>query len=147
MGGLRELLDAGLIQRAGISNANPDQIRTAYEILGDDLVSVQNQLSPGFRSSLPELELCTELGIAFLPWSPLGGAREAADLGSTHSDFAAVADRHGVSPQQVCLAWLLALSPVCLPIPGSSRPESIRDSVAATQVRLSQDEVAELSAA
>lgn len=147
MGGLAALLDAGLVERVGISNADRDQIREAQDILGDGLVSVQNQLSPKFRSSLPELELCTELGIAFLPWSPLGGARKAADLGSTHSDFATVADRHGVSPQQVCLAWLLALSPVCLPIPGSSRPESIRDSVAAAQVRLSQDEIAELSAA
>ncbi len=147
MGGLAALLDAGLVERVGISNADRDQIREAHGILGDRLVSVQNQLSPKFRSSLPELGLCTELGLAFLPWSPLGGAREAADLGSTHSAFAAVADRHGVSPQQVCLAWLLALSPVCLPIPGSSRPESIRDSVAATQVALSQDEIAELSAA
>ena len=62
---------------AGISNANPEQIRTAQEVLGGRLVSVQNQYSPAFRSSQPELDLCAELGIAFLPWSPLGGIGRA----------------------------------------------------------------------
>src|SRR3954468_16319960 len=70
---LGELLDAGKIRLAGISNANPDQIRLAQEVLGGRLVSVQNQSSPAFRSSQPELDLCAELGLAFLPWSPLGG--------------------------------------------------------------------------
>jgi aryl-alcohol dehydrogenase-like predicted oxidoreductase len=146
MGGLAALVEAGLVQRVGISNADPDQIRLAADILGDALVSVQNQLSPAFRSSLPELELCTELGLAFLPWSPLGGMGSAAELGSDHEAFASVAKEHGVSPQQVCLAWLLALSPVCIPIPGASRPETIRDSVAAAQLTLTQDEIDTLSA-
>jgi len=145
MGGLKALLDAGLVQRVGISNADPDQIREAHAILGDGLVSVQNQLSPSFRSSLPELELCTELGLAFLPWSPLGGIGSAADLGSEHAAFAQVAERHGSTPQQVCLAWLLSLSPVCVPIPGSSRPESIRDSAGAVGLSLDADELARLS--
>src|SRR5918999_5025953 len=77
VGAIRDLLDAGKIQYAGISNANPDQIRLANEILGGRLVSVQNQFSPAFQSSEPELELCTELGVAFLPWSPLGGISAA----------------------------------------------------------------------
>ncbi|HEY0449947.1 aldo/keto reductase, partial [Actinophytocola sp.] len=64
IGALRDLLDAGKIRMAGISNANPDQIRLANDILGGRLVSVQNQFSPAFRSSEPELELCTELGVA-----------------------------------------------------------------------------------
>ena len=76
MGVLGELLDAGKIRMAGISNADPDQIREAQEMLGGRLVSVQNQFSPAFRSSEPELRLCAELGIAFLPWSPLGGISE-----------------------------------------------------------------------
>ena len=99
MGGLKALLDAGLVQRVGISNADPDQIRTAHGILGDGLVSVQNQLSPAFRSSRPEVELCEELGLAFLPWSPLGGAGRAAPWGGA-SAFADVAEAR-VSPQQV----------------------------------------------
>src|SRR5262249_46379797 len=64
VGVLAELLDAGKIRMAGISNANPNQIREAQQVLGGRLVSVQNQFSPAFRSSEAELELCDELGIA-----------------------------------------------------------------------------------
>ncbi|MEO7746607.1 MAG: aldo/keto reductase [Actinomycetota bacterium] len=147
VGAIRDLLDAGTIVQAGISNANPEQIREAQEVLGGRLVSVQNQFSPAFRSSQPELELCDELGIAFLPWSPLGGIAKAADLGSAFAPFAQVAADRGVSPQQVALAWQLALSPVVVPIPGSSRPETIRDSVQAADLELTADELASLSAA
>ncbi|HEV7650367.1 MAG TPA: aldo/keto reductase [Actinophytocola sp.] len=144
VGAIRDLLDAGKIRMAGISNANPGQIRLADEILGSRLVSVQNQFSPAFRSSEPELTLCDELGIAFLPWGPLAGASRAAELGSRFRPFAEVGQAHGVSPQRVCLAWLLAKSPVVIPIPGSSRPETVRDSVAAVDLRLSANEITTL---
>ena len=144
IGALRDLLDAGKIQRAGISNANPDQIRLSNEILGGRLVSVQNEFSPAFRSSEPELELCAQMGIAFLPWSPLGGISQAAELGSRFAPFAAVARDLGVSPQQVCLAWMLAKAPVVIPIPGSSRPETIRDSVKAADLKLAPEELSRL---
>jgi aryl-alcohol dehydrogenase-like predicted oxidoreductase len=146
IGAVRELLDEGKIRMAGISNADPDQIRQAIDILGGRLVSVQNQFSPAFRSSEPELELCDELGIAFLPWSPLGGIAQAGDLGSRFAPFARVAEAHGVSPQRACLAWMLAKSSVVVPIPGASRPETIRDSVAAADLTLTADEVASLNA-
>jgi aryl-alcohol dehydrogenase-like predicted oxidoreductase len=142
VGAVRELLDEGVVAQVGISNANVEQIRLAQEILGGRLASVQNQFSPSFRSSEPELELCAELGIAFLPWSPLGGISSAAELGSTSEAFAQVADAHGVSPQQVALAWELAKAPVVIPIPGSSRPETIRDSVRAVDLELTADELA-----
>ena len=147
VGAIRDLLDEGKIRMAGISNANPERIRLSQEILGGRLVSVQNQFSPSFRSSEPELELCDELGIAFLPWSPLGGISKAGELGSAFAPFQDVADAHGVSPQQVCLAWMLAKSPVVIPIPGSSRPETIRDSVDAVHLTLSQEELDRLDAA
>ncbi|MFB8348721.1 aldo/keto reductase [Streptomyces niveus] len=147
VGALRDLLDEGKIQQAGISNANPEQIRLAYDILGGRLASVQNQFSPAFRSSEPELELCRELGIAFLPWSPFGGIKNAGGLGSSHSPFKSVADAHGVSPQRACLAWLLAKSPTVVPIPGSSRPETVIDSAAAAELELTAAEMAELDAA
>ncbi len=148
MGALKDLYEAGLVRHVGISNADPDQIRTAYDVIGAGLVSVQNQLSPAFRSSLPEVEVCDELGLAFLPWSPLGGTGGRAErLGSDHGAFADVAEGHGVSPQQVCLAWLLGLSPRVLPIPGASRAETIRDSAAAADLELSDDERARLDAA
>ena len=146
VGAVRELLDEGKIRMAGISNADPEQIRLANEILGGRLVAVQNQFSPAFRSSEPELRLCDELGIAFLPWSPLGGIARAGDLGSAYAPFARIAAAHGVSPQRVCLAWMLAKSPVVVPIPGASRPETIRDSAAAVDLVLSAEESAELDA-
>lgn len=146
VGAVAELLDEGKIRMAGVSNADPDQIRQADEILGGRLVSVQNQFSPAFRSSDAELALCDELGIAFLPWSPLGGITRAPELGSAYAPFAKVAAAHGVSPQRVCLAWMLSLSPVVVPIPGSSRPETITDSVAAADLTLTPGELAELGA-
>jgi aryl-alcohol dehydrogenase-like predicted oxidoreductase len=146
VGALRDLLDAGKIRFAGVSNADVDQIREANAILDGRLVSVQNQFSPAFRSSEAELELCAELGIAFLPWSPLGGISRAQALGSHFSAFADVAREHQVSAQQVCLAWMLAKAPVVIPIPGSSRPETIRDSVAAAELDLSAEELRLLDA-
>jgi len=147
VGAIRDLLDAGKIQMAGISNASPAQIREAQEVLGGRLVSVQNQYSPAFLSSRPELDLATELGIAFLPWSPFGGSSRASGLGETHTAFQQVAQARGVSPQQVCLAWMLATSPIVIPIPGSSRPETAKDSAAATELVLTDEELATLNAA
>jgi aryl-alcohol dehydrogenase-like predicted oxidoreductase len=141
VGAIRDLLDEGKIRLASISNATVEQIRQAQEILGGRLASVQNQFSPAFRSSEPELELCAELGVAFLPYSPLGGIGNAAKLGDTHDAFAEVARAHDVSPQQVALAWELAKAPQVIPIPGASRPESITDSVRAAELELSADEL------
>ncbi len=146
VGALSELLDEGKILMAGISNADPDQIRLTRDVLGTGLAAVQNQFSPAYRSSERELELCHELGVAFLPWSPLGGISKARELGSAYAPFARIAQAHGVSPQQVCLAWMLAKSPVVVPIPGASRPETIRDSAAAADLTLTAEELAELDA-
>ena len=147
LGALHDLREAGKVRMVGVSNANVDQIGEAAEILGAGLVSVQNQFSPDFRSSEPEVRRCEDMGLAFLPWSPFGGAPRAAEVGSRFAVFAEVASAHGVSPQQATLAWMLALSPVVIPIPGSSRPSTIRDSVAAADLQLSEDELARLSAA
>ncbi|NNU27500.1 aldo/keto reductase [Isoptericola sediminis] len=145
VGALVELLDEGVIQQAGISNADVAQIDEANAVLGGRLASVQNQFSPAFRSSLGELQHCAELGVAFLPWSPLGGIARAAEVGTAHAAFGRVAESHGVSPQQVTLAWELSLAPVVVPIPGASRPTSIQDSAGAVALELTADELAELS--
>jgi aryl-alcohol dehydrogenase-like predicted oxidoreductase len=147
MGALVELLDAGTIRMAGISNADPDQIREANEILDGRLMSVQNQFSPKFRSSEQELVLADELGIAFLPWSPLGGISGAASLGESYEAFGRIADERGVTPQIVALAWELAKSPHVVPIPGASRPESITNSALAADFELTPEEFAALDAA
>jgi aryl-alcohol dehydrogenase-like predicted oxidoreductase len=140
IGALKELQDEGKIRWIGISNADTGQIEETMGIV--DLVSVQNQLSLEFTSPLEkgELELCERHGIAFLPWSPLGGIAKAGEAAGRHDPVADAARAHGVSPQQVALAWLLALSPVMIPIPGASRPESIQDSVKAAGLELTADE-------
>jgi len=148
IGALKELLEAGKIRMAGISNASIEQIDIAVRVLGEgNLASVQNQFSPAFRSSEPELHHAAELGVAFLPWAPLGGSGRAGRLGERHAAFQEVADTHGVSPQQVTLAWMLAKAPVVIPIPGASRPESITDSAQAADLTLSPAELTSLDAA
>jgi aryl-alcohol dehydrogenase-like predicted oxidoreductase len=147
VGALRDLYDAGKVRAVGISNVDSDQLREAHGILGERLVSVQNSFSPASRDSEPQLRLCTELNIAFLPYSPLGGISRAGSLGSSHAAFARIAEERGISPQQVCLAWELAKSPVVVPIPGSSRPATVRDSAAAADLKLTEAEFTELDAA
>lgn len=149
VGALRELLDAGTIRTAGISNVTTAQIREAHAILGAGLVSVQNQYSPAVRDSEPELRLSTQLGLAFLSWSPLGGiSRSSLDgpSGPTSADTAyhRIAAEHGVSPQQIALAWLLARSPAMIPLPGASRPTSITDSAKAAHLTLTPEELTHL---
>jgi len=147
MGALRALADEGLVQLVGISNADVDQIDAARAIVGEALVSVQNQFSPGYRSSAGELAHCAQAGLAFLPWSPFGGVSAAKELGSTAEEFAAVAAELEVSVYQVTLAWHLAQSDVVVPIPGASRPQSIVDSAAAAHVQLTPDQLSRLDAA
>lgn len=113
VGAVRELLDEGKIRLAGISNADPEQIRLANEILDGRLVSVQNQFSPAFRSSEPELDLCDELGIAFLPWSP--SAASPAPVNS-----APPTPRSPASPRSTASARSVSACPGCSPSPRSS---------------------------
>jgi aryl-alcohol dehydrogenase-like predicted oxidoreductase len=85
-------------------------------------------------------------GLAFLPWSPLGGLNSAKGLGDEHPAFAEIAAERGVSPQQVALAWELAQDPCVIPIPGAKRPSSITDSAAAADLELGAEELARLDA-
>ncbi|KUO09488.1 aldo/keto reductase [Streptomyces sp. DSM 15324] len=152
VGALRDLLDAGTIRAAGISNASTGQIREAHAILGDGLVSVQNQYSPAVRDNEPELRLSADLGLAFLPWSPLGGIRRSSLDGpsrptSAGTAFHLIAAERGVSAHIVALAWLLARSPAVIPVPGASRPASIQDSAKAAELKLSEAELVRLEGA
>jgi aryl-alcohol dehydrogenase-like predicted oxidoreductase len=141
---LLEIHASGKVEMIGLSNASPEQIRLGKEVLGDALVSVQNQFSPAFRSSRPEIDVCEELGLTFLPWGPLGGLSSAKEVGDRHAAFAEIAEAHGVSPQRVTLAWELAQSRCVVPIPGAKRPESITDSAAAADLELTDEELARL---
>lgn len=140
----------GLVAEVGISNANVEEIEIALDVLGEGgLAAVQNEFSPKFNhTSKQELDFCAEHGIAFLPFSPLGGTGGAAkEVGSKYPAIAEVAEAHGVSPQQATLAWELALGDHVIPIPGASRPESITDSAKAMALTLSADEVRAISEA
>jgi aryl-alcohol dehydrogenase-like predicted oxidoreductase len=145
VGAMAELKDAGKVRLVGLSNVSVDQIRQARQLV--QVASVQNEFSPRFRRSEGELAFCAAEGIAFLPWSPLGGIGRGRELGGRHRAFGEVAEAHGVSAQQVALAWQLAKAPAVIPIPGSSRPETITDSAAAAGLRLSDDELDRLDRA
>ncbi len=109
-------------------------------------MSVQNEWSPRFRGDADVLERCTDLGIAFLPWSPLGGSTQAREVGSHYAEFAAVGDEVGASPQETVLAWLLATTPVMIPIPGATRPATVDSIVRSLSIVLTDDQRARLDA-
>ena len=146
VGALADLLDEGKILMAGVSNATVAQIDEAQKVLGGRLVSVQNEFSPRFRSSENELAHCEELGIVFIPWSPMGGIGRSDRIEENFPAFAQVAAEVGASPQQVTLAWMLAKGTRVIPIPGSSRPETAIASAAAADIALTSDQVARLDA-
>ena len=141
IGALSLLHADGLVARVGISNASEAQIREARRILGPALVSVQNEHSPLRPAPESEIDVCAELGLAFLSYSPLGGMREAKALGSRAGAFSRVAAQRGVSPQRVALAWQLARGEHLVPIPGASRPQSVLDSLGALDLVLTAEEI------
>lgn len=147
MGALAELRDAGKARMIGVCNASVAQIEIAARELGPGgLACVQNEFSLAFRSSEDELRHCAARGVAFLPWAPLGGDEGAAALGARHPALARIAAARQVSPQRLCLAWMLRLAPQVIPIVGASTPRTILDSAAAARLDLSDQEVALISA-
>lgn len=147
VGALRDLLDAGVIRRAGVSNVDAAQLRIALDVLGDHLVSVSNECSTAVPLDPDVREICADAGLAVLGWGPFGGRIAAGSLAEREPVAAAVARECGVSVQRVVLAWLLAREPLLVPIPGSSRPEGVRDCVAAAHLVLTRDQLARLDAA
>lgn len=147
MENLKTLQQEGKIRAVGISNASVEEIEIAEQVLGEgNLTSVQNEFSPRHPGSYDELRYCVDRGIAFLPWSPLGGTGGGArSIGERFAAFGEVARAHDVSPQQVVLAWELGLGDTVIPIPGARRAESIIDSAKAVHLELSGDERARLS--
>mgnify|MGYP001636532940 FL=1 len=140
---IKQLLDEGVARWAGISNASVEQIDIARDVLGDRLVAVQNQYSPIYLDTQDTLEHCAKLGIAFVCWSPLGGFRKPKDE-SKFDPFREVAAAHGVSYQQVVLAWELAKGDHMFVIPGAHRSETILDSLNAGDLELTDEELAKL---
>ena len=138
VGALADGQRAGKIRHIGLSNVSVAQLEAARRIC--PIGSVQNQYNLEDRSSEDVLEACERLGIAFLPWYPLG-----AGSALRSSRVVKVAKKIKATPAQVALAWLLAKSPVMLPIPGTSSIPHLEENVAAEQIRLGAEDLASLN--
>ncbi len=147
---LKALHDEGLVRWVGLSNFTLAELDVAIEVLGAPgdgcLASVQNEFSPRCRVDADVLTRCEETGIAFLPWSPLGGSKQAHEIGSHYAEFAVVGDELGFTAQEVVLAWLLRMSPAMVPIPGATRPQTVDSIVRSLDVELTDDQYARLQA-
>ena len=142
IGTLKELQDEGKIRLIGVSNVDLDELEIARGIV--DVVSVQNRYNLADRSSDDVLDRCEELGIAFIPWFPLGTGDLAKGGGRA---LTRVAERLDATPAQVALAWLLARSPVMIPIPGTTSLTHLEENVAAAGLQLPEKDYAELDGA
>ena len=143
------LKERGIVDQIGVSNYDAKQLEIAIKIAGgpDDggIVSIQNEFSPRYRYDLDVLAVCEKYGVAYLPWSPLGGMNNKKAI--TDSDaFEEVANKHNVSKYAIALAWEIKTSPIVIPIPGATRTESILDCITALDVTLSDDEFEYLNA-
>ncbi len=136
VGALVELKEEGKIARIGLSNVNSGQLAAARGLT--EIVSVQNRFNLSDRSNEDVLETCTDDGLAFLPWFPLGAGKPAKVAGE-------IAEARGVNAHQVAIAWLLARSPVIAPIPGTSKVVHLGENVAAAELELSDGELERLS--
>jgi aryl-alcohol dehydrogenase-like predicted oxidoreductase len=141
VGELAKLKDEGKIRHIGLSNVDPEQLDQALAIT--EIVSVQNRYNLWDRTSEAVLDKCNSLGIAFLPWYPLA----ASGLTRAKSAVAEVASEHHATPGQLALAWLLARSPVVLPIPGTSSVEHLEENIAAAAITLNRSDFELLAAA
>jgi len=139
-GTLAELQREGKIRHAGLSEVSVVDIERARKVL--PIVSVQNRYNLTDRESESVLEYCEREQIGFIPWYPLA----SGDIAKAEGPLDRTAKRLGVTPSQVALAWLLARSPVMLPIPGTSKVEHLEENVAAGALELSESDVRELGA-
>ena len=136
MGAIAELKDEGKIRHVGISNVSEAQFREAERIL--PIVSIQNRFNVTDRESQPLIDLCEQEDLVFLPWAPIQQANRRAAV-------AVAAQRRGATERQIVLAWLLAISPAIVPIPGTGSPEHAEENVGAAAIELSRDEIEAIS--
>jgi aryl-alcohol dehydrogenase-like predicted oxidoreductase len=141
LGALRELQDEGKIGHVGVSNVSLEQLGRARAVV--EVATVQNRFNLEDRDSEDVLGACADAGIGFIPWFPLATGRLARPGGPLDE----IASRHDATPGQVALAWLLALSDVVLPIPGTASAGHLEENVAAAELRLPEEELRRLSAA
>ena len=138
VGTLAELQRAGKIRHVGISNVSVKQLEQARRIC--PIVSVQNEYNIEDRSAESVLKACEKAAIAFLPWYPLGAGKALRSSGVKK-----IAARLAATPAQVAIAWLLAKSPVMLPIPGTASLAHLEENAAAARIQLSREDLAALA--
>jgi len=136
IGALEELKGQGKIRHIGVSNFDESQLREAQQVT--PVVSVQNRYNIGDRSSESMVDLCEQESLVFLPWAPIVDADAIVPVRTA-------AERHGVRPHQIALAWLLARSPQMLPIPGTGSPEHVEENIQAASIELTSEEVNAIS--
>jgi aryl-alcohol dehydrogenase-like predicted oxidoreductase len=141
IGALTELRDEGKIRFIGLSEVSVSQLEEVRALT--PVATVQNKYNLGDRSAEPVLDECERQGLGFIPWYPLN----TGHLAGAGGPLAAAAERHGATPAQLALAWLLHRSPVMLPIPGTSKVDHLEDNMKAATIDLSEDEVAALEEA
>ena len=133
LGELARLQTEGKIRHIGVSSFSVSDLQRAQKIV--KVVSVQNRYNIADRAHEPVLRYCEQHGLAFIPWYPLGAGAQAS-AGSANSEVANIGAQHGITAGQAALAWLLARSPVMLPIPGTASLKHLEENVAAASVRL-----------
>ena len=136
IGALKELKEQGKIRHIGVSNFDESQLREAQQVT--PVVSVQNRYNVGDRSSESMVDLCEQESLVFLPWAPIVDADAIVPVRTA-------AERHGVRPYQIALAWLLARSPQMLPIPGTGSPEHVEENIQAASIELTPEEANAIS--
>jgi aryl-alcohol dehydrogenase-like predicted oxidoreductase len=136
LAGLRE---EGLIRHLGVSNVSVAQFQEARQIA--PVAAVQNHFHVHHAGDAGLLRRCEELGVAYVPYFPLGGGDRPLDV----DRLGKVAARHGATSAQVALAWLLGLSPAMLAIPGTGSLEHLEENVAAADITLSEEDLADLA--
>ncbi len=140
-GELGALQDEGLVRHIGLSEVSVEEIKAAQEVF--EVATVQNRYNLTDRASEDVLRYCEEQGIGFIPWFPLAAGSLARPGGAVDT----IATAHDASAGQVALAWLLAKSPVMLPIPGTGSVSHLEENVAAAELELTDEELATLDAA
>ncbi|MEY4347840.1 MAG: hypothetical protein RIS43_259 [Actinomycetota bacterium] len=144
---LCEMRDRGFMKYVGVSNVSLSEFDVAWKASGGTIAFVENERSPRYRDHADVLDACNRHGVAYLAWSPLGGGNAAKELGFLHPEFAEVGLRHGVTAQQVALAWLLTQGDAMLPIPAFRRLETTHDSVNAVEIGLTKEDLELLNSA
>jgi pyridoxine 4-dehydrogenase len=139
-GVIKEMLQAGLIRHAGLSQVSVEEIKAAQKVF--TVATVQNRYNLADRADEKVLAYCETQGIGFIPWFPLA----AGDLAKPGGSFDAISKAHRATPGQIALAWMLKRSPVILPIPGTSQVRHLEENVAAAQIQLSAEEFKALDA-